>query len=488
MAVQLAALQHADPVEGAFSSRSIPENVRLYVCGPTVYDYAHIGNARPIIVFDLLFRLLRHVYGEAAVTYVRNITDVDDKINARAARDYRGLPIRGDPRRPQTEDSSTRTSAALGVLMPEDVNEAGKPPASSSPGHRAYRRDAHDHRAADRARARLCGRGPRALQRRRCKPPNVPKYGALLASARSTRCMAGARVDVAPYKRDPMDFVLWKPSGPTEPAWPSPAGIATPGRPGWHIECSAMSWRHLVQAFETRLSCSDPTEREIFDIHGGGIDLVFPHHENEIAQIAAAPSTRRAWPMSGCTTASCRSKARRCRSRSATSSPSTSCLTGLARRGDALQHAAHPLPPADRLDGEGAGGKREDARPLVRTGGQGRNGFRARTRSSMRSRTISTRRRCSRSSMPSTGRAIMRSLARTFVRSASCRRCGGLDGAQAGGIERRSRAGRSADRRPQGSARRQELAESDRIRDELAALNVVVKDNKDGTTTWEVAR
>jgi cysteinyl-tRNA synthetase len=105
--------------------------------------------------------------------------------------------------------------------------------------------------------------------------------------------MSGARVDVAPYKRDPMDFVLWKPSGPQDPAWPSPAGIATPGRPGWHIECSAMSWKHLVQAFETRLACTDPVEREIFDIHGGGIDLVFPHHENEIAQSCCAFETPR---------------------------------------------------------------------------------------------------------------------------------------------------------------------------------------------------
>ena len=109
-------------------------------------------------------------------------------------------------------------------------------------------------------------------------------------------------MDVAPYKRDPMDFVLWKPSGPTDPAWPSPAGIATPGRPGWHIECSAMAWRHLVQAFETRLSCSDPTEREIFDIHGGGIDLVFPHHENEIAQSCCAfdmPRMANVWMHNG---------------------------------------------------------------------------------------------------------------------------------------------------------------------------------------------
>jgi cysteinyl-tRNA synthetase len=124
------------------------------------------------------------------------------------------------------------------------------------------------------------------------KLPNVPKYGAF--SKRSLdELMAGARVDVAPYKRDPMDFVLWKPSSPEDPSWPSPAGIAAPGRPGWHIECSAMAWKHLVQAFETRLACDDPKAREVFDIHGGGIDLVFPHHENEIAQSCCAFETPR---------------------------------------------------------------------------------------------------------------------------------------------------------------------------------------------------
>ena len=136
----------------------------------------------------------------------------------------------------------------------------------------------------------------------------LPRYGAL-ANRSLDEMIAGARVDVAPYKRDTTDFVLWKPAKPGEPSWPSPAGIATPGRPGWHIECSAMAWKHLG---------------EQFDIHGGGIDLVFPHHENELAQSRAARSTPTAWPMSGCTTASCRSKARRCRNRQATSSRSGS--------------------------------------------------------------------------------------------------------------------------------------------------------------------
>ena len=273
-----------------------PKNVRMYVCGPTVYDYAHIGNARPIIVFDLLFRLLRHVYGEEAVTYVRNITDVDDKINARAVRDYPDLPhndaIREVTRK--TEEQFHADIRALGVLMPEDVNLPGKRPNFVEPR-------ATEH--IDEMRMiieRLIERGAAYVAEEHVlfsvsgmqKLKGVPQYGAF--SKRSLdELLSGARVDVAPYKRDPMDFVLWKPSGPQDPAWPSPAGITTPGRPGWHIECSAMSWKHLIQAFETRLSCSDPMEREIFDIHGGGIDLVFPHHENEIAQSCCAFDTPR---------------------------------------------------------------------------------------------------------------------------------------------------------------------------------------------------
>ena len=273
-----------------------PKNVRLYVCGPTVYDYAHIGNARPIIVFDLLFRLLRHVYGEEAVTYVRNITDVDDKINERAARDYPGLPHNEAIRvlTGKTEEQFHADIRALGVLMPEDVNGPGRPPRFVEP--RATEHIDEMRMIIERLIARDAAYvaeehvlfSVSAMQGRQ----GVPRYGAF--SKRSLdELLSGARVDVAPYKRDPMDFVLWKPSGPQDPAWPSPAGIGTPGRPGWHIECSAMAWRHLVQAFETRLACEDPSEREIFDIHGGGIDLVFPHHENEIAQSCCAFDTPR---------------------------------------------------------------------------------------------------------------------------------------------------------------------------------------------------
>jgi cysteinyl-tRNA synthetase len=236
-----------DPIE--------PTRVRLYVCGPTVYDFAHIGNARPVIVFDVLFRLLRHIYGADHVVYVRNVTDVDDKINARAAEEY--------PDRPLNESIRTLTERTERQFH-EDVEALGCLPPSVEPR-------ATEHIEPMKVlieRLVASGHAYVAQEHALFSVASMPDYGRL--SRRSLdEMIAGARVDVAPYKRDPMDFVLWKPSQPGEPAWPSPAGIAAPGRPGWHIECSAMSWKHLG---------------EVFDIHGGGIDLIFPHHENEIAQ------------------------------------------------------------------------------------------------------------------------------------------------------------------------------------------------------------
>ncbi|MEQ8826084.1 MAG: cysteine--tRNA ligase [Filomicrobium sp.] len=233
-----------------------PKNVRMYVCGPTVYDYAHIGNARPVIVFDLLFRLLRRIYGAEHVTYVRNITDVDDKINQRSADEGIGI-------RELTEKTTAQFHsdiAALGVLPPTVEPRATDHIAEMcklcemlvEKGH-AYTAEGHVLFSVE----------------------SMDDYGKL--SNRSLEEMeAGARVDVAPYKKGPMDFVLWKPSKEGEPGWPSPCGIEGPGRPGWHIECSAMAARHLG---------------EVFDIHGGGIDLTFPHHENEIAQSRCAHGT-----------------------------------------------------------------------------------------------------------------------------------------------------------------------------------------------------
>ena len=243
-----------------------PANVRMYVCGPTVYDFAHIGNARPVIVFDVLFRLLRHRYGDNHVTYVRNITDVDDKINDRAARDFPGLPLNEAIRKvtEQTEKQFHADVDALGCLRPtvepratEHIVEMREIIERLVKGGFAY--VAEDHVLFS----------PQAMN---AANQVLPRYGAL-ANRSLDEMIAGARVDVAPYKRDATDFVLWKPSKPGEPSWPSPAGIKAEGRPGWHVECSAMSWKHLG---------------EEFDIHGGGIDLVFPHHENELAQSCCA--------------------------------------------------------------------------------------------------------------------------------------------------------------------------------------------------------
>jgi cysteinyl-tRNA synthetase len=230
-----------------------PARVRMYVCGPTVYDFAHIGNARPVIIFDVLFRLLRHLYGAERVSYVRNVTDVDDKINARAAE--RGVSIQELTE--ETYANFKQDVAALRCLPPSVEPRATE--------HIAEMKTLIERLVASK-------NAYVAEEHVLFSVPSMKDYGAL--SKRPLKEMiAGARIEVAPYKRDPMDFVLWKPSKAGEPSWPSPSGINAPGRPGWHIECSAMSWKHLGESF---------------DIHGGGIDLVFPHHENEIAQSRCA--------------------------------------------------------------------------------------------------------------------------------------------------------------------------------------------------------
>jgi len=231
--------------------------VRMYVCGPTVYDLAHIGNARPVIVFDVLFRLLRHLYGAEHVSYVRNITDVDDKINARALE--QGISIR------------ELTEGTLKQFH-QDVDALGalRPTAEPRATEHIRQMKAMIERLVTRGYAYV------AEDHALFHVPSMRDYG-LLSGRTLDEMQAGARVEVAPYKRDPMDFVLWKPSKAGEPAWLSPAGIGLPGRPGWHIECSAMAETHLGQTF---------------DIHGGGIDLVFPHHENELAQSRCAHGTR----------------------------------------------------------------------------------------------------------------------------------------------------------------------------------------------------
>src|SRR5213595_2918203 len=236
-----------------------PRNVRMYACGPTVYDYAHIGNARPVIVFDVLFRLLRHIYGPEHVTYARNITDVDDKINAGAVERYPELPPTDAIRKLtlETTEQFHKDIAALGVLPPTVEPRATQSIAEMRSLIESLVANGHAYVAESHVLFDV---------------PTMPDYGRL-ANRSLEEMEAGARVDVAPYKKGPMDFVLWKPSKPGEPAWPSPCGIKAEGRPGWHIECSAMAWKHLG---------------EKFDIHGGGIDMVFPHHENELAQTSCA--------------------------------------------------------------------------------------------------------------------------------------------------------------------------------------------------------
>ena len=236
-----------------------PNNVRMYVCGPTVYDFAHIGNARPVIVFDVLFRLLRHLYGEAHVTYVRNITDVDDKINDRAVRDFPGLPL---------NEAIRKVTEKTGAQFASDVAALGSLPPTFEPSATDFVLPRADGKADMVTLIRqLIARGHayEAGGEVLFDVQSMPDYGAL-SGRKLDEQRPGARVAVDAHKKSPLDFVLWKQSSGGEPGWESPWGR---GRPGWHIECSAMSAAYLG---------------DVFDIHGGGIDLIFPHHENEIAQ------------------------------------------------------------------------------------------------------------------------------------------------------------------------------------------------------------
>ncbi len=243
-----------------------PARVRMYVCGPTVYDFAHIGNARPVIVFDVLYRLLRHIYGDSHVIYVRNITDVDDKINARAARDFPGLPL-NEAIRKVTEKTEAQFHAdvdALGALRPNVEPRATDFVLPRADG----KADMVSLIKQLIARGHAYEAGGEVL----FDTTSMPDYGALSGRNLEDQ-LAGARIAVDAHKRHPNDFVLWKQSSADEPGWDSPWGR---GRPGWHIECSAMSAAYLG---------------DVFDIHGGGLDLIFPHHENEIAQSRCAHGT-----------------------------------------------------------------------------------------------------------------------------------------------------------------------------------------------------
>ncbi|WP_040676669.1 cysteine--tRNA ligase [Nitratireductor pacificus] len=262
-----------------------PDNVRMYVCGPTVYDFAHIGNARPAIVFDVLFRLLRHLHGADHVTYVRNITDVDDKINARARRDYPGLPLNEAIRAvtQKTADQYHQDVAALGCLTPTVEPRATDfvlPREDGLTDMASLIQSLIDRGHAYEAKGEIL-----------FDTASMPAYGGL-SKRKLEDQQAGARVAVEAHKKNPGDFVLWKESSADEPGWDARFAISGKdvpirGRPGWHIECSAMSAAYLG---------------EVFDIHGGGLDLIFPHHENEIAQSCCAHGTdvmARTWMHNG---------------------------------------------------------------------------------------------------------------------------------------------------------------------------------------------
>jgi cysteinyl-tRNA synthetase len=423
-----------------------PARVRMYVCGPTVYDFAHIGNARPVIVFDVLFRLLRHLYGPEHVKYVRNVTDVDDKINARAAE--RGISIRDLTE--ETYANFKQDVAALGCLPPTIEPRATEHIEEMKTLIERLRRADCAYVAEDHVLFRVAA---------------MKDYGKL--SNRSLdEMLAGARVDVAPYKQDPMDFVLWKPSKPGEPAWPSPLGIKTPGRPGWHIECSAMSWKHLG---------------ETFDIHGGGIDLVFPHHENELAQTHCAFHTKvmaNIWMHNGFLQVEGEKM-----SKSLGNFVTIRQLLDGGWQGEVLRfnmlrtHYRQPL--------DWTGKQLEESRQILRSltdfPGFENTGSESIAPSVLEALDDDL----------NTPQAIAELHAlhknRKFDELAPTLRALGLkrpadqikvDENAVGELIAARLAARKA----------KNFAESDRIRDELKAMGVVLHDNKDGTTTWEVAR
>ena len=225
-----------------------PKHIKVYVCGPTVYDYPHIGNARPVVVFDVLIRLLRSYYPK--VTYVRNITDIDDKINARSQESGEKI-----------ENITTKTEK----IFKEDMENLNALPPDKEPRATAHIQEMQEMIKTLISKDHAYEKEGHVL----FNVPSMPSYGQL-SRLDKRQLIAGARIEVAPYKRDPRDYILWKPSPPELPGWESPWGR---GRPGWHIECSAMSKKHLGNTF---------------DIHGGGQDLIFPHHENELAQSKCA--------------------------------------------------------------------------------------------------------------------------------------------------------------------------------------------------------
>ncbi|HWK00334.1 MAG TPA: cysteine--tRNA ligase [Xanthobacteraceae bacterium] len=423
-----------------------PARVRMYVCGPTVYDFAHIGNARPVIVFDVLFRLLRHLYGPDHVKYVRNITDVDDKINARAAE--RDISIRELTE--QTYAEFKADVAALGCLPPSVEPRATEHIEEMKLLIERLRDADYAYVAEDHVLFHVAA---------------MKDYGKL-SNRTLDEMMAGARVDVAPYKRDPMDFVLWKPSKPGEPGWPSPLGIQTPGRPGWHIECSAMSWKHLG---------------ETFDIHGGGIDLVFPHHENELAQSRCAFHTgvmANVWMHNGFLQVEGEKMSKSLGNFITIRQLLNDGWAGEVVRFNMLRtHYRQPL--------DWTGKQLEESQKILRTltdfSGYANEGVEA----------IAPSVQEALSDDLNTPQAIaeLHALykAKKFDELAPTLRALGLKRPADQIKVDAATVGKLIDARL-AARKMKNFAESDRIRDELKAMGVVLKDNKDGTTSWEVAR
>src|SRR3981189_2132826 len=447
-----------------------PSNVRMYVCGPTVYDFAHIGNARPVIVFDVLFRLLRHIYGDKHVIYVRNITDVDDKINARAARDFPGLPLNEAIRRVTelTERQFHEDVDALGSLRPTVEPRATEHIAEMRVIIEKLVRDRFAYVEQDHVLF-----SPQAMN---AASSVLPRYGAL-SKRTLDELIAGARVDVAPYKHDDTDFVLWKPSKPGEPSWPSPSGIKVAGRPGWHIECSAMAWKHLG---------------EQFDIHGGGNDLVFPHHENELAQSTCAFHADRmanVWMHNGFLQVESE-KMSKSLGNFITIRESLADWPGEGLAPQMLQtHYRSPIDWTLKAMEESA--KTLDDWYWIAADAKGETPSDAVIEAlsddlntpQMITSLHSLRYRAASGAEQDRKECAASSRLLGFLSESAAEWKGRKQ--QASGVDPKQIDGLISDRTA--ARARKDFKESDRIRDELAAMGVVIKDSKDGTT-WEIAR
>ncbi len=455
-----------------------PANVRMYVCGPTVYDFAHIGNARPVIVFDVLFRLLRHVYGAAHVTYVRNITDVDDKINARAARDFPGAPLNEAIQR-VTKATANQFEAdvrALGCLDP-----TWQPRATDNIGQmiaiiETLIQKGHAYVAQGEALFAVA---------------SMADYGRLSRRALEDQ-QAGARVAVEAHKRNPADFVLWKLSGDNEPGWESPWGR---GRPGWHIECSAMSNRYLG---------------ETFDIHGGGLDLIFPHHENEIAQSRCAfghDAMANVWMHNGFLQVE-GEKMSKSLGNFVTINEllNTKKFGGRKWPGEVLRLAmlkTHYRQPIDwtvrdleeaqqTLDKWYLGAHTQLPLATDETETECPELLNILSDDLNTPRAIGQLHRLFENAGPPSSGFVRIQAKRRFMRSAQMlglMQCQQHDwiSSRVISVDEKDKIGSLIDARLEARANKN-WAESDRIRDELAAMGVALKDNKDGTTTWEAKR